>query len=384
MKKIFLHIGAGKTGSLALQNWLFNNSKILEKKGIYYPTFNQNITNKYQITSGNGNYFIQILREGKLRELLSTFTKRSENLLFSSEIFQSLTDTELELLNTIAQEYNYDITVILYIRDLYDMVYSSYLQLIKRHMYFNDFEYFCQEIKSVQQFDVLYKYEKIFDKMEVVHYDAYIEEGIEKPLCKILNLNIDSVNSMIKTKVNRSLDVFEAELLKQVNRIFGEELGKRDDNFSIKLSDSLIFANPEKKTEIFYSHKVYTILTNRFSKDIDYINKKYLFNKSELNVFEKKDKFVIEKVQKIAPEFFSIVKSTVKYLSNQKEFCRDKVQQNIDIVGILYQKAKGFENRDIEKSIQILKTAKILRPNGVLLNKTLDELERMGQSFTIN
>lgn len=375
MKKIFLHIGAGKTGSSALQNWLYKNHQALKEEGLYYPIFSQKITDEYQITSGNGVYFIQALRQGKLQKLLKTFTNESENLLFSSEVFQNLTDTELESLKSIIKEYNYDMNIILYVRDLYDMVYSSYLQLIKRHVYFQDFEYLCQNIETVQQFDVLYKYEKIFDKIEVVHYDSHIGEGIEKPLYKILNLSIKSLKPMKKTKVNRSLDVFESELLKKVNRFLVEDLDIKDEKICTKLSDDLIYANPEKKTEIFYSYKVFSILNERFLKDINYINKKYLLNENKLNVFEKKDKLIIKEVPKITQEFMIVVRSILGYFSHYEEFDSNKGGQSTDIIGVLYGRAKELENTNIEKSIQILKTAKILRPDGILLNKTLNEME---------
>jgi len=370
MKKLFLHIGAGKTGSSALQIWLYKNHKKLKKQGINYPIFDQKIKSDYQITAGNGVFLINKLREGCLEELFDSFKKDKDSLLFSSETFQILTDKELNFLKDIAITYGYDITIVFYVRDLYDMLYSSYQQLIKRHLYFKSFEEFVLNIKSMQQFDVLYEYETIFKNIKIVHYDSFLDIGIEKPFCEVLGVEMNLLEPMEKRKVNRSLDVFETELLKNVNKMYLEELKEQDSSFCTLLSDSLIYVNPEKNTEIHYTDKILSIIANKFKKDIDYINTKYL-SSEKLNIFEKKNKLIVKDTFNIPVEFLIIIKSIFSYLKSKENVGVDN--EKVDVIGLLYSEADKREQSNLEEAIQILEVAKILRPNGVIINETLNK-----------
>ena len=47
MKQIFIHVGAGKTGTSAIQEFLKLNEKKLSQKGLYMPEIGRDDSNKF-------------------------------------------------------------------------------------------------------------------------------------------------------------------------------------------------------------------------------------------------------------------------------------------------------------------------------------------------
>ena len=62
MKKLYLHVGCGKTGSSALQVWLSQIAGELEKTGILYPLHGATPLDDYTISSGNGERLVEAIR----------------------------------------------------------------------------------------------------------------------------------------------------------------------------------------------------------------------------------------------------------------------------------------------------------------------------------
>ena len=135
MKKIYIHIGCGKTGTSALQVWLSQNNKIFFELGYYYPQVVDSIDMDYQITSGNGVEAVKLIKNGGSNAYFSQLASRAkDHILLSSEAFQSLDREQLHEIKSIFYNLGLNPVIIVYLRDIYDVLNSTYHQLVKRHM----------------------------------------------------------------------------------------------------------------------------------------------------------------------------------------------------------------------------------------------------------
>jgi hypothetical protein len=229
------------------------------------------------------------------KKYLSNIIASSDRcILFSSEIFQDLTDTDMADVNTIAESFGFSVKIIVYIRDVYDMVYSSYLQLIKRHSCTNTFSDWAASLKyeNIQQFNVLDKYERNFSEIEVIHYDSHRVNGLERPFCKAIGVTLDNSLMMSKVKVNRSLTLLESALIRICNEKYSA-LSKNDsDAFCQKISDGLIKSNPEMGTELYFDEMVFKHLGQICDPYLKQVNRKYL-KETPLSIFSPQFKDVV-------------------------------------------------------------------------------------------
>ena len=137
MKKLFLHIGLGKTGSSALQSWLSLNAEAFSKQGVDYADLVPQAKTG-EVSSGNGYPLHNACVNQDFEEverLLNTtyfFNRRNHVALVSCELFQGLRMPLLEKLNDTFIKCDIDVTVIVYVRSIYEQLYSTYLQGIKR------------------------------------------------------------------------------------------------------------------------------------------------------------------------------------------------------------------------------------------------------------
>ncbi len=136
-KKVFLHVGHGKTGSSFLQNVFVLSRKNFLDEHIYYP----NDTSRQGadlgvVTTGNARHSFENLANA--REIIALIGDVDRSLLLSSEYlfphFQNLLKTEesakklLEAINEVGVQ---EISVLLFIRDPISFAVSAWLQLIK-------------------------------------------------------------------------------------------------------------------------------------------------------------------------------------------------------------------------------------------------------------
>lgn len=283
-KKLFLHIGCGKTGSSALQVWLNQNSQLLRKNGYYYPIFNIKIKDGYQITSGNGTHLVNALKNNSVKEFLSDIANSKENkIIFSSEAFQMLNETEIKELKNSAEETGLNIEIIAYVRNLYEMAYSSYMQLVKRHGYHESLDFYLSRINSFQQFNVIDLWSSIFEQITVLHYDTE-KENLDLSFLKVIDFSEDQIPRMKKNKVNRSLTLLESELIKTLNKNIKYKFNLNPKQIGVYISDNLIKQNPELETHIFYDKSIIDELYKKFNDKVIEYNKKYFKNNEVLKI----------------------------------------------------------------------------------------------------
>lgn len=385
MKKIFLHIGCGKTGSSALQLWLNNNAKELNSGGVYYPLFGSGKLDEYVITSGNGIHFMDSISKSNVRELLVNVIKEAggRDILFSSEQFQSLGETDLQQLKDLFTDLDLDPVVIAYVRDVYDIIYSSYLQLVKRHLYTQTFREFALARRDAQQFKVVRRWSSVFNTMKVMHYDSE-KESLDISFCSALGVARGRIPAMPKMKVNRSLTLEETELLRLINHEYVTQFDDPNQYLSWVISDAFIMNEPEALTPILVDQNVLKHVENIFKSDIDWVNDKFFMGEEVLSTFNPDGKFIATEMptlsKPIATAIHALMSAITSFdlnghiLEARKKGQREKLKiSDPRIVEALRDEAIRREQDSLMDALALMSAAKTLRPSGPQITSKVNE-----------
>lgn len=280
---LYLHIGGGKTGSSAIQNYLELNADELGKYGIAY--YNKiNISSPYEITSGNGIPLISALLSGNesadIERLIASYIGHLEKGVCSSEMFSELKKAHFKTIIKSAQKIDIDIQVIIYVRDIVPYFLSAYDQRIKRH---GEHRAFNRWVKAFdyKHFVTLNEIVTLFDKESIstIHYETSAVDLIGSFL-GVLGLNIlASQNGVEPTIVNRSLCREERNSIRAINRINGGL-------YSTKISDMLISMNPSViREKIALDCGTINYLQNNFQDQVSWINKEFFDDKDIVKIY---------------------------------------------------------------------------------------------------
>lgn len=134
MRELFIHIGAGKTGTTALQFFFTLNKQLLRHHGITYP-IRGSIQAQHRLAQSmivNDENSFRLIKNLKTyqEEWKTTFKGiDSEKVLISSEYFEGMKDSLIEKIRELSQ--NYHVKVIIYLRRQDEMILSRYNQNVK-------------------------------------------------------------------------------------------------------------------------------------------------------------------------------------------------------------------------------------------------------------
>ncbi len=195
MKKAYIHIGSGKTGTTTIQSSLFNSN--LDKYGIGYPTFsafpkaeNQNclailfrdrekLPRVYQKYSQD-----EYLEFKKSIEIeLHAQLKKYDKIVISAELIGSFSRNEVISFNKYLLEHDYtDIYILIYIRNPVHYYLSLVQQTIKAsHIFPNPISFKYNFKNSIET------WMKIFSNLTVKLFDEEIKKN--DGLLKVLKQN---------------------------------------------------------------------------------------------------------------------------------------------------------------------------------------------------
>ncbi|MCB2184117.1 MAG: sulfotransferase domain-containing protein [Desulfobulbaceae bacterium] len=166
-KKLFLHIGLPKTGTTAIQENFFLNRKVLERNNIFYPSFpwrhdkqwtkNVDVFAHHPIALNLYKPIIQEIGEELFNQVNQSKCNR---VIVSSEAFAFHTKPK-----DIKNFFDYifeEISIIIYLRDPIDLLFSDYIQGIKGNR------------RLTQTFDIFLK-EKL-NAQNSIDFDAQIQK----------------------------------------------------------------------------------------------------------------------------------------------------------------------------------------------------------------
>ncbi len=263
---IYLHIGHGKTGSSALQSFFALNVNLLSKYDVLYPEHTSfSHAKKGFVSSGN----LPMVNNNWDKYIQKTASEIDQsNLLFSKESLMSRILTNPEKILTLKEKYN--LTLILYVRDPLDHIFSSYGQRVKRNGEIKKISEWISRYKTLDKVVALIDFCKDSNiNLKLINYSKV--KSIEKSFIDILlGENSDSFLSKAefsKTKqINRSLTRVEYE----IQRCFNKKIGKESSKF---ISDYLVNNLPNIQAEKeFIEDAVLDIFIEENKKKVAYIN----------------------------------------------------------------------------------------------------------------
>jgi hypothetical protein len=131
--RILFHIGAGKTGSTALQNMLYDNRHLLQESGILYR---DSRTLKTKLQSGNGQKLCKLLRTGassmEIKKELTGLIEPDHLSIISSEELTGIKESAWQKLFAILEELGVSYQLLAYVRSPLGYYMSRYQQKVKR------------------------------------------------------------------------------------------------------------------------------------------------------------------------------------------------------------------------------------------------------------
>jgi hypothetical protein len=161
MRKVYLHIGFGKTGTTAIQNFFYLNRDKFLKKGIHYPTAGIKKKGRH----GKGHHGLAVLGGGSFNDKVrSNYSKLlheidevdCDTVFLSSERFCFITKDKI---NYIAEQFkDAKVTIIFYVRRQKPLIESTFLQWQKKEKdYLGDINKFFNA--HVPAFDLMNRIE---------------------------------------------------------------------------------------------------------------------------------------------------------------------------------------------------------------------------------
>jgi hypothetical protein len=241
-RKLYLHVGHGKTGSSYIQSVLAKNVGALAAAGIYYPE-PRNIAKAAAggISTGNGGLFYSG-RAPRARKIPGT----AHSVLFSSEAF-FISKFEKKLLAAITKGRNAklfdEVHILLFIRNPIEHLSSVYQQAIKGQGLTKPIDAFARRYahpKRAGQFVELMQ--QTFGAEVTIRNYSVIKHSVIQATTDWLGIDGTGLRVPDVKQVNRSMTFGELALLQSLNEISGS-FGKN------LLADPLCEELPEIKSD---------------------------------------------------------------------------------------------------------------------------------------
>ena len=272
MKQLYLHIGLGKTGSSALQSWLSLNAELIALQGIDYADIVPEV--KFgESLSGNGIALHHACVEqdcDRLEDLLTStyfFTPGNKVAIVSCELLQGLSLSKIRTIKDICDKNAIEVTIIAYVRSVYEWLYSTYVQFVKRASHTHSFGAQDEDLNFAPFHDCLLRYFEIFgEKMTVLNYDS-AKKNIYASFASVTGIATDSLKPL-NIRVNRSLSFEEVEILRRINAL-------HNGAFSTQISNFVISKNPQVRSRVYYDSTLVARVRESSKGAVQWINDQF-------------------------------------------------------------------------------------------------------------
>jgi len=236
-RKLYLHIGTSKTGTSALQFFLYENREQLRASGFLYPA-NQVLSLK----DPKHQSFFNSIRSGRkdrfdalLQALGSELNHHLHTVILSSEGFYNhmheLTDQSWSLIRELAAAYS--MQIIVYLRPQYEFIESQYRQYMQNPRGINaeygsgiTIQELMERPRIMQNLDY---YGSLMKWASVVGEDRIIvrryTKNVVDDFLSVLNLKIKQHEPRQRRNVSLSREM--AELLRCINTSFDDQTRER-------------------------------------------------------------------------------------------------------------------------------------------------------------
>jgi hypothetical protein len=303
MSKILIHAGLHKTGTSAIQNFLFDNNEALLSRGFNYPNMKP-LKSHHRFANRLINYSVEELNLA-INDVNSTLIDLSNKtkancLILSSEMLsEGLNPSCFKSLNQIFSEIEFHF----YIRRQDELLESAYNQQIKRtpekrnineyKPYFTDIYLHLNRFKENIPNSKIYAH--VYDKKILKNQDV-----VEDFTYNILGIN-DLIPPKTRSYVNESLSPVACFIMMMVNRFELNESSRLDvlnylfENLSSKEYKCYKLLSDKEETELFCNLKESNRLLDKEFLGFDYMsnleprsNKTYLTYQDAFNIAKEK------------------------------------------------------------------------------------------------
>lgn len=257
-QKIFIHVGAGKTGTSALQSFFAANRERLAKQGVVFPDTGLVSINKglqHHPLSDQGQY----ANPDALRQWREIGRIDAPVLIVSSEIFHSKIDDAggMAFFLTVREALrNKDIRIVFYLRRQVQWLQSAYSQWVKFNLQSRTFSDFVKEYKK-SQLDQIFSFATVFGTENVIvrpFERAQFEGGtIERDFVALAGLRWDDDFALPEGNSNPRLTMDALELKRMVN-----QFAETSDELSVLTRDLLKYSASvsEDSRTLFHQHEM--------------------------------------------------------------------------------------------------------------------------------
>ena len=237
-KKVFIHVGFHKTGTTAIQESLFVNSKALKVLGTTYAKTGKRNAHKaaWALSGKTWGWKDRGGRKTPISEwqkLLRKIKSRKTQVIVSSEFFSELSDEHLSKLALDLK--GMDVHIIFTIRPFSKMLSSSYQQYLKYGLKAS-YEEWLRDIFAVPNKSKLsptfwkrHNHAKVIDRWQrtfgsqnihLIVVDENEPDHLYRAFEEVLKLPKQTLNVVNSAGSNRSLSYAEISLLLAINRAF--------------------------------------------------------------------------------------------------------------------------------------------------------------------
>lgn len=161
-KTIYLHIGRHKTGTSSIQQFVNSNTDLLSDLNLYYPDSGKSTIAHHDLaqlfsiqTNKTADAQQKTSSSPKLKSLLEEIDQQPANILLSSESFQN---SHPRVIRDAFKDY--DLRVLVYIRNQIDYLASSYAQKVWATNYCESMEHYYNHVFSVDYLDFLDRWQE--------------------------------------------------------------------------------------------------------------------------------------------------------------------------------------------------------------------------------
>lgn len=233
-KKVYLHIGHGKTGTSAVQSVLAREHQRLAEQGILYP-YHSNFERAARGHISCGNLELSPAQGDWIDGITTVLMKDSSPLtyVFSSEWMFWHLDELIDRLPSIRTDY--EPIILLSVRNPLDMLASEYQQSVKRGGYSGSFSEFARSrefqcVHTLRAAALVRRMDQSLLSYRLFNYSA-LSSQIVPAILEAMTIDKGLYNDV--GIVNRSLSGSELLAVRVVNSLMGKNAGMR-------LSDALV------------------------------------------------------------------------------------------------------------------------------------------------
>lgn len=227
---LYIHVGANKTGTTALQSFLNTNREVLIEKGLLYPATGMLHSAHYKISNHLGygpniaNEEVDLFREAFLKEVRESKCKK---IVISSEYFI----LSKKAANVKEFFSDFEVKIIIYLRRHDHWVESLYNQAVKtaeNPPWEKGIENFIrfQIEHSVQEFDyyrLVGVWAETFGPENIIvkayEKQQFVDENIYSDFLSIFGLGRDARMQQNKKNLNSSIPVVFLDIVDSLNRM---------------------------------------------------------------------------------------------------------------------------------------------------------------------